>query len=139
MRYKILMLLFGLLLWGGGASAHAQAPRVVRQDPRPDGSIVHVVRYGDTVQSIMAAYADTGITEEKLKEYNAWRWLPDYIYVDQEIIILPPAGGFAAPTIPSEGSPPVDAPIAAAPLRVLTAAEVQALLPLEPIAPFLPG
>jgi len=137
---KKMLILLGLLLLMP-ALALAQVPRVVPQEPRPDGSIIHVVRFGDTIDGIIVAYMDQGASYETLSEYNGWRFPPQFISVDQEIIIRPGAGGSVAP-VAADSAAPAEVPNAVAPaaaLRVLSAAEIQALLPLEPIAPFIPS
>lgn len=71
------------------------------QPPRPDGSIVHVVQPGDTVDSIAVAY---GLTRTELVELNNIR-NPRLIQVGQELVIRPaeraqsttPAGEEEAP------------------------------------------
>ncbi|MFQ3568379.1 MAG: LysM peptidoglycan-binding domain-containing protein [Aggregatilineales bacterium] len=55
------------------------------QPPRPDGSIVHVVQPGDTVDSIAVAY---GVTRTELIELNNIR-NPRLIQVGQELVIRP--------------------------------------------------
>jgi len=133
-------------------------PFVSAQQARPDGSVVHRVQQGDTFLSILVAYTDFGISKELVLQLNNWRFEPQYINIGDEIIILPPgsvdptsgallnlpnvsntaSSPAAADPAPVAEAPPAQAPSAAASLRVLSAAEVQALLPLEPIAPFLP-
>lgn len=70
-------------------SAQAQVNLVQPQPPRPDGSIVHVVRQGDTINGILNAYLRYSVTLEALQVFNGWRFPPDLIFVNQEIIILP--------------------------------------------------
>lgn len=68
------------------------APFVSPQSARPDGSVVHVVQYGDTLDGIIFAYSSQGIsiTIDDLSRFNNWRFKPQYIFVGDEIIILPP-------------------------------------------------
>ena len=139
-------------------TAWAQAPRVPPQEPGPDGGLVHVVQFGDTLQGIMAAYANYGITMEQLQERNGWRFPPQFIFVDERIVILPPgstdpgngipapasAPPAAAPTDappaenPGEAAQPVEAAPAAPDLTRLTADQIAAITPVEAIQPFLP-
>ena len=65
------------------------------QPPRPDGSIVHVVQPGDTVDSIAVAY---GLTRTQLIELNNIR-NPRLIQVGQELVIRPAER--AQPTAPA--------------------------------------
>ena len=91
---------------------HAQRPQVIPQEPREDGGIIHVVQFGDTLEGILEAYKDLEVTMESLQELNDWEFPPQYIFVDQEIIILPPGSITAAAS-----SPP--------PTRTAPAAEAQ--------------
>lgn len=139
----------------------AQVPVVVPQSPGPDGSLVHVVRFGDTLNGILIAYANFGITNEILIERNNWRFLPQFIFPDEKIVILPPGsidpntGQLVAnpPSVAPTGSdtttggdtttPPeqiveVVPPVASTGLRNLTAAEIEALAVVEAIQTFLP-
>lgn len=67
------------------------APFVNPQAARPDGSVVHVVQFGDTLDAILFGYAGIGIvlTTEDLMRFNSWEYKPQFIYVGDEIIILP--------------------------------------------------
>jgi len=159
-RIKFHTLLFVSLLLialtGFTVSALAQVPRVPPQEPGPDGGLVHVVQYGNTLEGIMAAYASYGITMEQLRQLNGWRYPPQFIFVDEQIIILPPGsvapgGGVAAPAAISTGSENLTsgtesqqpqtgdiAPPPTASLTTRTADEISAIPPVEVIAPFLP-
>jgi LysM repeat protein len=146
-------ILIALILVGAGA-AQAQSPRVPQQEPGPDGGLVHVVNFGDTLASIMAAYAEYGITMEQLQERNGWRFPPQFIYVDDRIVILPsgsvePGNGLPVPADAAPAAPPptseaadVSAPAnSAAPtpeFERLTMEQIAAITPVEAIAPFLP-
>jgi len=72
---------------------------VVNATPQADGTVVHIVQYGQTLLTIAGAY---GITVEQLRELNGFA--PDFtaIWPEDEIIIRQGTGA-AAPT-----SPPVD-------------------------------
>jgi hypothetical protein len=154
LRLTLPILILLALLTG---TAGAQAPRVPPQEPGPDGSLVHVVGFGDTLQGIMAAYAPYGITLEGLQELNGWRFPPQFIFVDDLIVILPPGSadpgsGMSAPAAaPPAAAPPSDAPPAdasapadAAPVDAapeaprLSAEQIAAIAPVEAIQPFLP-
>jgi len=144
-------------LTGGGAGGSAgqpaatpiptappSVPFVVPQGERPDGSIVHVVRPGDTIDSIAVAYRMT--RADILARNN----IPDprIIRVGQEILIrepLPTAGEQLTEAIEdsadeeaSAGAPPAEQPAdqpaedAAAPDSLAVA---QAAAPAEPDAP----
>ena len=112
-RVRLLVLLMVVLL--PIVTAQAQNPRVFPQEPGPDGGLVHVVRFGDTLQSIMAAYASYGITLERLQELNGWRFPPQFIYVDEQIIILPPGSVEPGSGLPVPASAAPAAPAATAP------------------------
>ena len=132
--------------------ALAQAPRVPPQEPGPDGGLVHVVQYGDTLEGIMAAYAGYGITMDQLRQLNGWRYPPQFIFVNDLVIILPPGSiapgsGVAAPAIittdseNSAAAPLIQqtaAPASTASLTTLTAEQINAIQPVEVITPFLP-
>lgn len=155
---RLLALLLGVTLLIPLA-AHAQAPVVPPQEPGPDGGLVHVVQFGDTLDGILNAYINLGVTMESLLELNGWRFRPQFIYPDDQIIILPPGSvepgdglpvpeGAAAPPQPTpvpesdesqtqpESNPQADA---APPPQavVLTADEISAMSALEPVAPFV--
>lgn len=148
-------------------SAQAQVNIVQPQPPRPDGSIVHVVRQGDTINGILNAYLRYSVTLEALQVFNAWRFPPELIFVNQEIIVLPsgsvdPTSGEllvgsidallgATPVPPpvveletqtedQAEAPPLDVQpeTESAPLRVLTVAELAEVTFLEETARFLP-
>jgi LysM repeat protein len=66
-------------------------PFVEPQQVRPDGSVVHVVKEGDTLDSIAVAYNRAfGITKAQIIETNGWRFPPQFIRIGQEILIFPP-------------------------------------------------
>jgi hypothetical protein len=135
--------------------ASAQKP-VEPQPPRPDGSIVHVVKFGDTLEGILAAYAKYKVTVDALMVYNGWRFRPQFIFVDDQIVILPAGSvdpntgelvaGFELPIKPTET--PAEATAAPTPTPLApeaTAAPAVAEFPAEPsvpvfqeIEPFLP-
>ena len=68
----------------GGTQAPIVQP-IVTSTPNPDGSVIHIVQYGETLWTIVDAYgismadllAQNGLTEE------------DAIYPDQELLIIP--------------------------------------------------
>ncbi len=79
-------------------------PPPATSTPRPDGSIVHTVRPGDTLWSIAAAY---GVSVDQIRRLNAGSIGPnDTIVVGQELVISVPS---ATPTPPP---PPTEAPAA---------------------------
>ena len=71
----------------------AEVPFVIPQNARPDGSVVHIVGPGDTLDSIAVAY---GMTRAEILEVNPQIGDARYILIGQEIIIEPPGsiGGF---------------------------------------------
>lgn len=73
-------------------------PFVVPQGERSDGSIIHIVGPGDTIDSISFAY---GLTRAQLLERNPQIRDFRYIIAGQEIIIRPP-GEAAQPTAAPE-------------------------------------
>lgn len=143
----------------------AQAPPVAPQEAGPDGGLVHIVQYGDTLEAIMGAYATYGVTMDKLKELNGWRFPPQFIFVGDPIVILPPGSttpgngvpagdymaGAVAPVQPSQppaqtdgvgGTGSTTAPVTTAPstgtVPVVNAATISGIAPVEPLAAFLP-
>lgn len=129
--------------------ASAQKP-VEPQPPRPDGSIVHVVKFGDTLEGILAAYAKYNVTVDSLMVYNGWRFRPQFIFVDDQIIILPAGSvdpntgelvaGFELPIKPTET--PAEATAAPTPTPLApeaTAAPAVAEFPAEPSVPVFQG
>jgi hypothetical protein len=70
--------------------APAGVPFVTPQQARPDGSVVHTVKEGDTLSSILYAYTPLGISKASVMELNGWRYEPQFITIGQEIKILQP-------------------------------------------------
>jgi LysM repeat protein len=68
----------------------AYVPFVVPQGVQPDGGIVHIVQAGDTLSSIAYAYSDYGVTKESIAELNGVKPNHRYLFVGQELIVLPP-------------------------------------------------
>lgn len=98
---------------GGGEAAAAvpvaptiapQVPFVAPQRAEDDGSIVHVVRLGNTIDSIAVAY---DLTRAELMALNPSITNPRIISVGQEIIVRR-AGGDSAP---EESQPEAAAPV----------------------------
>lgn len=129
--------------------ASAQKP-VEPQPPRPDGSIVHVVKFGDTLEGILAAYAKYNVTVDALMVYNGWRFKPQFIFVDDQIIILPAGSvdpntgelvaGFEPPVKPTETpAEATAAPTPTLPVPEVTAAPTAAEFPAEPSVPVFQG
>lgn len=145
-----LMIVLGVMV--ATATAQVAAP-VQPQPPRDDGSVVHTVRFGDTFQGILLAYSNYGITIDSLVTLNEWRFQPDAIYVDEEIVILPPGSVDPAtgellisPANLTEATAPppqTDATVAPAAtqaqttaadtVQVLSAAEISAISPIDEI------
>jgi LysM repeat protein len=157
MRTSSLLLLILVVLTLPRAAA-AQVPRVLPQEPGPDGGLVHVVQFGDTLDGIMNAYINYGVTVEQLLALNGWRFPPQFIFVDEQIIVLPPGTtepGNGLP-VPVDAAPPTAAPQAEQPTdlsetdetvtrgeapppaEVLSAADIQALSAMDVVAPFVP-
>ena len=68
-----------------------EAPFVVPQNVRPDGSIVHIVQAGDTLSSIAYAYSEYRVTIESIVALNdGLKPNTRFLQIGQEIIILPP-------------------------------------------------
>lgn len=65
------------------------------QNQRTDGSIVHVVQAGDTIDSIAVAY---GMTRDQVLALNPTILSPRFIQIGQEIIIRPPQTPTSMPT-----------------------------------------
>lgn len=64
-------------------------PFVQPQSAQPDGSVVHTVRDGDTVDSIYVAYRYLGITRDSFYALNGWTEPPRFIVPGEQILILP--------------------------------------------------
>ncbi|MCB9454364.1 MAG: LysM peptidoglycan-binding domain-containing protein [Anaerolineaceae bacterium] len=96
-----------------GATVAPTAPPVVAfvvpQATQDDGSIVHRVQPGDTIDSIAYAY---GVTRTRILELNNIAD-PRFISIGQELIVVPPQN--AAQSQPTEGAPQptTEAPTAA--------------------------
>jgi LysM repeat protein len=61
--------------------------------PRADGSIVHIVLYGQSLTSIANAY---GVTIDQLRELNGMAANDSTIWTDQELVIAPPGSATQA-------------------------------------------
>lgn len=137
-------ILIAIVLLLTTTSALAQAPFVDPQPPRSDGSIVHIVQLGDTLDGIVFAYTRYSVTREQLLERNGWRFEPQILVVGEEIIVLPP--GSVDPTtgdlIPGGGSvAPAPAEETGSEAPVEAAADVPTPERIAPTnaAPVLPG
>ena len=99
------------LTTGGAGGAAAGQPAVVPtarpvatafvafvQQPRPDGSIVHVVQPGDTMTGISTAY---GVPIDTITELNGLR-SARYIFVGQELLIKPAGSVSTSPQATEE-------------------------------------
>jgi hypothetical protein len=64
-------------------------PFVQPQSAQPDGSVVHTVNEGDTVDSIYVAYRYLGLTRESFYALNGWEEPPRFIVPGEQILILP--------------------------------------------------
>ena len=71
------------------APAPVYAPPVVVQEPRADGSIIHVVQEGDTVWTIGVAY---DVHPYEIIERNALGMRGRFIYAGQELLIREATG-----------------------------------------------
>ncbi len=83
---------------GGGTGIEAVPPR-------PDGSIVHTVRQGDTLWAIAATY---GVTVDQIRELNGLTG--NIISVGQELLIRPPTEESPAEEEQEEPPPPTTPP-----------------------------
>lgn len=109
---------------------------LVTMTPLPDGSIIHIVGYGQTLWSIALAYE---VTVDQLRAWNNLGEGDTEIYAGQRLLVLP---ANLAPTRPPTPSP---APTATPPAQTgpaiaaaqTTAAPVSALAPPEqtPVSP----
>jgi LysM repeat protein len=87
------------------APISVSTPAMVPNTPNPDGSIVHIVRKGDTLGSISLAY---NVPLQDLRKIN--NLTKDTIYVDQKIIVQTtftptPTEPTSTPTIPPTSTP----------------------------------
>lgn len=102
---------------GGGEGGEAPAPPPVQEAPfvvpqgvRPDGSIVHTIQEGDTLSSIAFAYAEYGTTRESIAELNEGIQPNTPLLVPgQELIILAPGSVDPLTGRPGSGSGETDA------------------------------
>lgn len=106
-----------------------EAPFVVPQGVRPDGSIVHVIQEGDTLSSIAFAYAQYGVTRESIAELNEGIQPNTPLLVPgQELVILPPGSVDPLSGRPSGGASSGGGDSSAAPgtpVRTIIGAEGQ--------------
>jgi len=72
---------------------------LVASTPRPDGSIVHIVGYGQTLWSIALAY---GIRIDQIRAWNNIASDSSDIYVGQYLLVRPANLAVASPTLPGE-------------------------------------
>lgn len=72
------------------AAPNTFAAFVDRQQARADGSVVHLIREGDTFDAIAYAYSALGVTRDMILQANNWTFPPNFIIPGQEIRILPP-------------------------------------------------
>lgn len=111
-----------------------EAPAVNAQGERADGSIVHVVQAGDTLDSIAFAY---GVTRADLLALNNITD-PRIIQIGQEIIVRAPVQPTPTPTEEGATAEPVptDPPPAevlnAAPAPVISVASGDVAYPIDP-------
>jgi LysM repeat protein len=76
---------------------------LVPATPNPDGSIVHLVGYGQTLWSIALAY---GIQIEQIRWWNNIDTGSNDIYVGQKLLVRPANLVMASPTLPAEPGTP---------------------------------
>ncbi|MBC7811792.1 MAG: LysM peptidoglycan-binding domain-containing protein, partial [Burkholderiales bacterium] len=87
---------------GDGGSAPpppAEAPAVVAQNAQEDGSVIHTVVAGDTIDSIAVAY---GLTRQQIMDLNGISD-PRIIQIGQQIIIVPPEEETSGTNFDEEG------------------------------------
>lgn len=148
LRFLTLLCLFLLVYGLGPAQAQQNAPAVIPQPPQADGSLVHEVRPGDTLNALLIAYAPLGVTLEQMLELNGWQFPPQFIFVGQRLILLPP-GSLVPTALPPSPAPTLEgvnlAPPAGEPVQtgafpvVLNQGQVQALALAESFGPFIPS
>jgi len=76
---------------------------LVASTPRPDGSIVHIVGYGQTLWSIALAY---GVQIEQIRWWNNIDTGSNDIYVGQKLLVRPANLVMTSPTLPTETGTP---------------------------------
>ncbi len=79
---------------------------VNRQPPQPDGSIIHTVQPGDTLDAIGFAY---GVTRQELLDMNSALGNGRFLLVGQQIMVQPP--GSVEAITPEVTSPSLDVPV----------------------------
>lgn len=116
---------------------------VVPQGAQPDGSIIHTVQPGDTIDSIAYAY---GLTRKQLMELNQLQ-SANFIFPGQKLIIKPadtpaaaataeqPVEAAAATTVPATTAPLVEPTVAQAAEATIAPAEPPAEQPAQPPSP----
>ncbi len=127
------------------ATDPGESPPDVPPGIRPDGSVVHIVRAGDTLSGIVATYSQYGVTLESIAALNdRIRPTTRFLTPGQEIVILPPgsvdpatgwpveAGETPAPTDPP---PPSVTPEPGDPAPTATTAPTATVTPTDRPAP----
>lgn len=110
-----------------------EAPFVMAQSIRPDGSIVHIIQQGDTLYGIAYAYSQYGVTRESIAALNeGMRPNTALLVPGSELMILPPgsvdpltgrpAGGgdAGAPVVTVVGAPAQGSGQVATPVPTIT-------------------
>jgi LysM repeat protein len=98
---------------------------LVPSTPRPDGSVVHVVGYGQTLWAIALAY---GIRMDQIRAWNNMDADATDIYAGQHLLVLPANLAAASSTPPPEPSPQQNE-------AVLAAAAVSTAEPIHTLSP----
>jgi hypothetical protein len=97
----------------GSGSANTPIPLVplITATMGPDGAIIHVVGYGQSLWAIAMAY---GVTSARIRELNSMAPNDSAIWAGQWLLIVP--AGLVTPT-PAIAVPPIDLRLTAAPQR----------------------
>lgn len=111
-----------------------EAPFVVPQGVRPDGSLVHVVQEGDTLSSIAYAYAQYGVTRESIAALNEGiQPTTPLLRPGQELVILAPGSVDPLTGRPGSGAAAGDATPALSVIGAPTATPVPTVTPRGPM------
>ncbi len=89
------------------SSLLVSASQVDIATPNPDGSVIHTVRYGETLWAISEAY---GIPIDQILTNTGLSQGTTQVFEGQDLVIIPPADPTATPTITATPTPSTPTP-----------------------------
>jgi len=89
------------------SSLLVSASQVIIATPNPDGSVIHTVRYGETLWAISEAY---GIPIDQILTNTGLSQGTTQVFEGQDLVIIPPADPTATPTITATPTPSTPTP-----------------------------